>query len=68
MCLTVLLVVQAVKEVLHAMGQDAHQPVPCPSWHYQDKGSKEQPQDAAADRQLTLQEALIRCYDLRSAP
>lgn len=57
---------QAVNEVLHAMGQDAHQLVSCPSWHYQDKGAKDQLQDAAADRQLTLQEALIRCYDLRS--
>ena len=54
---------QAVNEVLQVLGQDGRQAVPCPSWHYQEPGGEAHP----SDRQLPLREALIRCYDLRSA-
>ncbi len=46
------------------MGQEGQQQVPCPSWHYQDQD--DQAQSADIPRQLPLQEALVKCYDLRS--
>ncbi len=46
------------------LGQEGQQQVPCPSWHYQDHDDQAQPSDIP--RQLPLQEALVKCYDLRS--
>ncbi|KAL0048513.1 hypothetical protein WJX82_004898 [Trebouxia sp. C0006] len=55
---------QAVEELLQVLGQEGHQQVSCPSWHYQDHD--EQAQSSDIPRQLPLQEALVKCYDLRS--
>ncbi len=53
-----------MEELLQVLGQEGQQQVPCPSWHYQDHD--EQAQSADIPRQLPLQEALVKCYDLRS--
>lgn len=58
------LAAQAVEELLQVLGQEGHQQVSCPSWHYQDHD--EQAQSSDISRQLPLQEALVKCYDLRS--
>lgn len=58
-------VAQAVEEVLQVLGQEAQQQVPCPSWHHQDQDDKGQSLDAPG--QLPLQDALVKCYDLRYA-
>ncbi|KAA6425116.1 MAG: sulfite reductase (NADPH) alpha-component [Trebouxia sp. A1-2] len=55
---------QAVEELLQVLGQEGQQKVPCPSWHYQDHD--EQAPSPDIPRQLPLQEALVKCYDLRS--
>lgn len=55
---------QAVEEFLQVLGQEGQQQVPCPSWHYQDHDDHAQSSDIP--RQLPLQEALVKCYDLRS--
>lgn len=52
---------QAVGAVLEALGQEAGQEVPCPSWHYQEQLSD----GAAQPSRMPLQEALTKCYDLR---
>lgn len=56
---------QAVEEVLQVLGQEGQQDVPCPTWHYQDQGQQAQP-GSDQSRMLPLQEALVKCYDLRS--
>ena len=48
---------QAVRELLGVMGADADTPVPVPSWHYAT-------QEAPAS--LSLEQALLCCYDIRS--
>lgn len=55
---------QAVEELLQVLGQEGQQQVPCPSWHFQDHD--DQAQSVDLPRQLPLQEALVKCYDLRS--
>ena len=62
---TSMALAQAVAAVLNALGQEGSQEVPCPSWHYQ-----EQQASAAGvqSKQMQLQGALTKCYDLRCVP
>ncbi|DBA90903.1 hypothetical protein WJX77_009914 [Trebouxia sp. C0004] len=55
---------QAVTELLQVLGQDGQQQVPCPVWHYKDHDDQAKSPDSP--RQLPLQEALVKCYDLRT--
>ena len=54
-----------MEELLQVLGQEGQQQVPCPSWHFQDHD--DQAQSVDLPRQLPLQEALVKCYDLRSS-
>ena len=52
---------QAVDELLRLLGASAEDPVPRPTWHYDD-GKLPQ-----LDNSMPLREALAMCYDLRCA-
>ena len=61
LCMTafMLLLGQAVDELLQLLGAPAEEKVPRPSWHFDD--------GKAQSNQLPLREALAMCYDLRCA-
>lgn len=48
---------QAVEELVAAMGAQASELVPVPSWHYEEEGGP--------GSEMTLAEALAKCYDIR---
>lgn len=49
---------EAVEELVAAMGAQASELVPVPSWHYEEEGGP--------GSEMTLAEALAKCYDIRS--
>ncbi len=50
---------QAVEELVAAMGAQASELVPVPSWHYEEEGGPRS--------EMTLADALAKCYDIRCA-